>query len=73
MKRYLYGFNLSARLRGFIEKQRGHESIIRHELVKKNGRTLTRLYGNMNPLSLAPFYAQWPDAKVAWVVYVEVE
>ena len=71
MKRYLFGFKLTARLRQFIEERRGHNTIITHELVRKDGRRLLRLYSSISPLSLASFYITWPDAKTAWVVYVE--
>lgn len=71
MKRYLYGFKLTARLRRFIEEKRGREAIIIHELVREDGRRLIRLHKSINHLSLASFYITWPDAKTAWAVYVK--
>lgn len=73
MKRYLYGFKLTARIRRFVEEKKGHNTIITHELVRKDGRRLLRLHSSISPMSLAPYYITWPDAKTAWVVYVEDE
>jgi len=28
------------------------------------------LFRHTRPLTLAPFYAAWPDAKLVWAVYV---
>jgi hypothetical protein len=69
--RHLYGFKLSARARAWIEERKGHTTIIKHELVKPDGSLLQWLYTSTNPISLVPFYETWPDAQLAWTVYVE--
>lgn len=71
VKRYLYGFKLTARLRRFVEEKRGREATIKHELVTKDGRLLIEIPKGLYPLCLAPFYITWPYAKVAWSVYVK--
>jgi len=69
-KRLLYGFSLSAKIRAWLERCRGHTTMLMHELTKSNGELLLWLFRHTRPLTLAPFYAAWPDAKLVWAVYV---
>lgn len=80
--RSLYGFNISARIKAWKERRRGFETIIQLELVKADG-TLLKILPQLTKkqmknrsffdvMSLAPYYAAWPKAKVAWVVYAKV-
>ena len=67
--RHLYGFRISARIKGFLERLRGRNTCIKWELVKADGTLLTWLHKHTNPMHLLPFYQTWPDAKVAWAAY----
>ena len=81
-KRSLYGFNISARIKAWKERRRGFKTFIQLELVKADG-TLLKILPQLTKkqmknrsffdvMSLAPYYAAWPNAKVAWVVYAKV-
>ena len=70
-KRHLYGFKMSASIRAWIERRRGNKTLVLHELVKPDGALLFWIRKGTRPLSLAGLYATWPDALLAYAVYVE--
>ena len=70
-ERYLYGFRISARVKAWIERRRGHITSIAKELIKADGSLLTKLLENASPVQYYSYLITWPDALMAWAVYIK--
>lgn len=71
--RNLYGFKSSAKIKAWLLRRRGYKTKIQHEYVKPDGATLCILHKELKWYNLAPYWAGWPDLKIAWVVYHKKE